>query len=188
MPGEFDTAWCPGSGDSSRSGLINQIKYNKGQGIPLFKFGSSSQQIEVFMAELKTQRNNQSVDAFLDGIDDERKRHDSREILALMQRVTGEKPVMWGDSIIGFGSYRYKYASGRQAEWFLTGFSPRKQNLTLYIMSGFEDYEKLLDKLGKYKTGKSCLYINKMDDVDQGVLEKLVQASVVHMKERNETE
>jgi len=101
--------------------------------------------------------------------------------MALMQRVTGEKPVMWGDSIIGFGSYHYKYASGREGDWFLTGFAPRKQNLTLYIMSGFELYDELLGKLGKYKTGKSCLYINKLEDVDQDVLLELVKQSAEHV-------
>ena len=92
---------------------------------------------------------------------------------------------MWGPSIIGFGSYRYKYASGREGEWMLTGFSPRKQNLTLYIMPGFDNYDSLLAKLGKYKTGKSCLYINKLEDVDLSVLEKLVKQSVDHMVETN---
>ena len=93
---------------------------------------------------------------------------------------------MWGTSIIGFGSYRYKYASGREGEWMLTGFSPRKQNLTLYIMPGFENYETLLANLGKYKTGKSCLYINKLEDVDLSVLEELVRQSVDHMVETNQ--
>ncbi|MEJ2757339.1 MAG: DUF1801 domain-containing protein [Anaerolineales bacterium] len=95
---------------------------------------------------------------------------------------TGETPQMWGDSIIGFGSYHYTYASGREGDWMLTGFSPRKQNLTLYIMDGFEEYEDLLKDLGKFKTGKSCLYINKLADVDTNVLKKLVKASVTHMK------
>lgn len=139
------------------------------------------------MAELKTQRNDQSVDKFLDSVENEKKRADSRAILELMARVTGERPQMWGDSIVGFGTYRYKYKSGRQAEWFLTGFSPRKQNMTLYIMSGFDAYDEMLGELGKYKTGKSCLYINKIEDVDPEVLEKLVQASVSHMKATNES-
>ena len=86
---------------------------------------------------------------------------------------------MWGDSIVGFGAYHYKYASGREGDWFLTGFSPRKQNLTLYIMSGFEEYNDLLNKLGKYKTGKACLYINKLEDVDLSVLQELVTKSVI---------
>ena len=87
-------------------------------------------------------------------------------MLEMMQELTGEKPEMWGPSIVGFGSYHYKYASGREGDWFLTGFSPRKQSLTLYIMSGFSRYEELMEKLGKYKTGKSCLYIKKLEDVD----------------------
>ena len=98
-----------------------------------------------------------------------------------MNEVTGEEPQMWGSSIVGFGRYRYKYASGREGEWFLTGFSPRKQNLTLYIMSGFEEYQPLLEDLGKYKTGKSCLYINKIDDVNLDTLRQLVEKSVAHM-------
>jgi len=99
-----------------------------------------------------------------------------------MKKITGEEPVMWGSSIIGFGNYTYKYASGREGDWMLTGFSPRKQALTLYIMSGFDAYEGLLGKLGKFKTGKSCLYVKKMEDVDQDVLEELVKQSVDHMK------
>jgi len=102
-----------------------------------------------------------------------------------MKEVTGKEPEMWGDSIIGFGSYHYKYASGREGDWFVTGFSPRKQNLTLYIMGGFDNYDVLLGKLGKHKTGKSCLYINKLDDVDMDVLKTLVRASVEHMETTN---
>jgi hypothetical protein len=130
---------------------------------------------------LKTQPNEKDVIEYLNSIKNEKKRQDSLAIMALMQRVTGEKPVMWGDSIIGFGSYHYKYASGREGDWFLTGFAPRKQNLTLYIMSGFELYDELLGKLGKYKTGKSCLYINKLEDVDQDVLLELVKQSAEHV-------
>lgn len=137
------------------------------------------------MAELKTQPNDESVDAFLETVENEQKRTDSKTILSLMQRVTGEAPKMWGTSIIGFGTYQYKYASGRSGEWFVTGFSPRKQNLTLYIMSGFEQYDSLLARLGKYKTGKSCLYINKIADIDLKALESLVDASVKHMRESN---
>lgn len=138
------------------------------------------------MAELKTQKTEASVEAFLNTVEHDRKRADSFEILNLMKEVTGEEPVMWGPSIIGFGSYHYKYASGRDADWFLTGFSPRKQNLTLYIMSGFDAYDKLLAKLGKYKTGKSCLYINKLEDVDMDVLRDLVKKSVEHMIKTNQ--
>lgn len=137
------------------------------------------------MAQLKTQKNDASVEEFLDSVANERKRQDSYAILELMQDVTGEEPAMWGTSIVGFGSYHYKYASGRENEWFLVGFSPRKQNLTLYIMSGFDDYESLLADLGKHKTGKSCLYINKLEDVDQSTLRELVEKSVTHMAQTN---
>jgi hypothetical protein len=134
------------------------------------------------MAELKTKRNKGDVEAFLNSVSDERKREDSFAILDLMRQATGKEPEMWGDSIIGFGSYHYKYKSGREGDWFLTGFSPRKQNLTLYIMSGFDEYDQLLSKLGKHSTGKSCLYIKKIEDVDVNVLKDLVQKSVEHME------
>ena len=130
------------------------------------------------MAELKTKKNTQSVEDFLNSISDERKRQDSFKILDLMAEATGAKPEMWGDSIVGFGSYHYKYASGRQGDWFLTGFSPRKQNLTLYIMAGFDNYASLMQKLGKHTTGKACLYINKLDEIDMAVLQELIVKSV----------
>jgi len=117
------------------------------------------------MAELKTKRNDGSVVEFLNSVTDENKRQDSFEVLKMMEELTGEEPKMWGTSIIGFGSYHYKYASGREGDWFLVGFSPRKQNITLYIMSGFDQYNDLLGKLGKHSTGKSCLYIKKVEDV-----------------------
>jgi hypothetical protein len=137
------------------------------------------------MAKLKTQKNDASVVDFLNAVSDERKRQDSLAILELMRDVTGEEPAMWGSSIIGFGGYRYKYASGREGEWFLVGFAPRKQNLTLYIMSGFDKYDSLLAELGKHKTGKSCLYINKLTDVDLPTLRELVRRSVAHVAETN---
>ena len=137
------------------------------------------------MAELKTKLNDASVEAFLDGIADERKRQDSYTILTMMQEVTGAKAKMWGDSIVGFGSYHYKYASGREADWMLVGFSPRKQNLTLYIMSGFEQYGDLLGRLGKHSTGKGCLYIKKLQDIDLATLRELVRLSVEHMASTN---
>ena len=137
------------------------------------------------MAELKTKPTQTSVEQFLRSVPEERKRADSFTILELMKKVTKDESIMWGDSIVGFGSYHYKYASGREADWFLTGFSPRKQSLTLYIMSGFDEYEPLLDKLGKYKTGKSCLYIKKLEDVDLNVLEELIEKSVDHMRRTN---
>jgi len=137
------------------------------------------------MAELKTKPNDQSVEAFINSVADEKKRQDCFTILELMKQVTQTEPKMWGDSIVGFGSYHYKYASGREGDWFLTGFSPRKQNLTLYIMAGFEQYDALLEKLGKFKTGKSCLYIKKIEDVDLPTLRELVAQSVEHVANSN---
>jgi hypothetical protein len=137
------------------------------------------------MAELKTKPNDGSVEAFLNSVSDPKKRQDSFTLLELMKRVTGEEAVMWGDSIIGFGSYHYCYESGREGDWFLTGFSPRAQSLTLYIMSGFEQYDELLSQLGKYKTGKACLYIKKIEDVDQEVLSELVRLSVEYVARSN---
>jgi hypothetical protein len=137
------------------------------------------------MAELKTKRNQGDVEAFLNSVPDEKKRQDSFTVLELMKQVTGKKPEMWGDSIVGFGSYHYKYTSGREGDWFVTGFSPRKQNLTLYIMPGFDKYDTLLSKLGKHSTGKSCLYIKKIEDVDVDVLKELVKQSVAHMEKSN---
>ena len=137
------------------------------------------------MAQPKTQPNDKSVTDFLDGVEDDSKREDSFVILELMKEVTGSEPIMWGDSIIGFGNYRYKYASGKPAEWFLVGFSPRVQNLTLYIMSGFEEYDQLLDKLGQHSTGKSCLYVKRLENVDLDILKELIEKSVAQMKETN---
>ncbi|MCI0434468.1 MAG: DUF1801 domain-containing protein [Gemmatimonadetes bacterium] len=134
------------------------------------------------MAELKTKPSKASVTVFLDAIPDEDRRRDCKAIARIMKKATGASPVMWGDSIVGFGSYRYKYESGRQGEWFLTGFSPRKQNLTLYIMAGFDGYPALMKKLGKHTTGRACLYIKRLDDTD--VLTELIERSVAHMRER----
>lgn len=133
------------------------------------------------MAELKTQPTDQDVHEFLDGIADEKKRRDAYDVLALMQEVTGEAPRMWGESIVGFGQYHYKYKSGHTGTWPLVGFSPRKQNLTLYIMAGF-DHDDLMSRLGKYKTSVACLYLKKLADVDQDVLRELVQRSTEHMR------
>lgn len=133
-------------------------------------------------AELKTKVNDASVTKFINSVDDEQKRNDSFEILKLMKQITKEEPKMWGSSIVGFGSYHYKGKSGREGEWMLTGFSPRKQNLTLYLMGGFDAQAALLEKLGKFTTGSGCLYIKRLDDVDKKVLKELVQASVKRMK------
>ena len=131
------------------------------------------------MAELKTQVNDASVEAFLNTIEDAKKRQDSFTVLELMKEVTGAEPKMWGSSIIGFGDTHYKYATGREGDWFLTGFSPRKQNLTLYIAGGFDEHAELMQTLGKHKIGKGCLYINKLSDIDQAKLRELIKRSVV---------
>ena len=136
------------------------------------------------MAELKTKENKASVEKFLKGVSDEKKQEDSFTILTMMKKITKEEPKMWGPSIVGFGKYHYKYESGREGEMCITGFSPRKQNLTIYIMPGFKKYEELMKKLGKYKTGKACLYINKLEDVDMKVLKELVESSFKYMKEK----
>ena len=135
------------------------------------------------MTELKTKPNDKNVIEFLDNVENPKRREDSFKILKLMREVTQEEPVMWGDSIVGFGSYHYKYASGREADWLAIGFSPRKQALTVYIMDSFEKYDELLKKLGKHKTGKSCLYINKLEDVNISVLKELIGESVKFVKE-----
>ena len=124
--------------------------------------------------------------AFIMAVPDEAKRHDSLALLELFERVTGEPPKMWGTSIVGFGQYHYTSdRSSQQGDWPLTGFAPRKQNLTLYIMPGFDAYTDLLAGLGKYKTSKGCLYINKLSDVDMAVLEKLIYQSYTAMKSQH---
>lgn len=130
------------------------------------------------MAELKTKKNKASVSAFLDSITDDQQRKDAKTIAKIMREVTGKTATMWGDSIVGFGQYDYKYPSGQEGTWPLIGFSPRKGNLSLYIMDGFKERAALLKKLGKHKTGKACLYIKRLEDVDLGVLKKLIAASV----------
>lgn len=134
------------------------------------------------MAELKTTKNDKDPLAFLQSVENEKRKADSLVVMQMMEEITGEKPIMWGPSIVGFGSYHYKYASGHEGDWMITGFSPRKQALTLYIMPGFDRYENLMSQLGKYKTGKSCLYINKLEDVDKNILHELIAHSVKHMK------
>jgi hypothetical protein len=132
------------------------------------------------MAELKTRLTKASVEKFLEGIRDEKKRQDCYQLLKIMKKATKAEPKMWGTSIIGFGDYHYVYASGREGDWFITGFSPRVQNLTLYTMGGFD--RDVLKRLGKYKTGKGCLYINKLEDVDTNVLDELITKSVKKSK------
>jgi hypothetical protein len=130
------------------------------------------------MAELKTRENDASVAAFLDSITDRQRRQDAITVADMMKAVTKTEPKMWGTSIVGYGTQHYKYASGREGDWFRTGFSPRKDSLTLYITSSFEQYPDLMEKLGKYKTGKACLYIKKLADVDQRVLKRLIARSL----------
>lgn len=136
------------------------------------------------VAENKTQPTTASVTAFLDAIEDKKKKSDAKIVAAMMRKATGCRAKMWGPSIVGYGKYHYRYSSGREGDWMLVGFSPRKQNLSVYIMPGFKPFASLLKRLGKYKTGKSCLYINSLADVDEAVLEQLVASSVKHMRER----
>lgn len=136
------------------------------------------------MAELKTKPTGDDVTTFLDAVADPQRREDCHTLRGLMERVTGAEARMWGPSIVGFGSYHYVYESGREGDWFLTGFSPRKGDLTLYIMAGFDRYEALMARLGKHKTGKSCLYVKRLADLDLDVLEELVTRSVEHTQAR----
>ena len=140
------------------------------------------------MSEPKTKLNDADVDAFLGKVEDRAKRQDCRELVDIMSAATGQPPRMWGTSIVGFGSYHYKYASGREGEFMITGFSPRAQSLTLYIMPGFRQFESLMKKLGKHKTGKSCLYIKRLSDVDENVLQRLIEGSVEHMRKKYRTD
>ncbi len=130
------------------------------------------------MAELKTKETRASVDQFVNQLTDEKRRKDCRALVQIMQRASKQPPKMWGASIVGFGSYHYKYDSGREGDMCLIGFSPRKAALTLYLKGGLEPQAALLEKLGKYKTGKGCLYIKSLDDVDVKVLEKMIGKSV----------
>jgi hypothetical protein len=130
------------------------------------------------MSESKTRPTDVKVEDFLNAVKHPRRKADGCELLRIMREITNEEPVMWGPSIVGFGSYHYKYESGREGDMPVTGFSPRKQSLSLYIMSGFDEYEDLLEKLGKHRVGKSCLYINKLADVDISVLKELIRKSV----------
>ncbi len=132
--------------------------------------------------QLKTTVNDADVKAYIMSVENELRKSDALKLLDLFHSVTGEPPKMWGDSIIGFGTYHYKYASGHEGDWMATGFSPRKQNLSLYIMSGMANHHSLLEKLGKHKIGKSCLYINKLSDIDLEVLKELIHHSYQKVK------
>lgn len=134
------------------------------------------------MAEPKTQKTNESVTAFINKIADEQRREDCFAVAKIMEEVTKSKPKMWGTSIVGFGEYHYKYESGRTGDWPITGFSPRKQNLTLYIMAGFDKHPDLMAKLGPHSTGKSCLYIKRLSDIHVPTLKKLIKESIKFMK------
>lgn len=136
------------------------------------------------MAALKTQQNEADVIAFLNSVEEKQKREDSFALLDIMKDATGEEPKMWGPSIIGFGRYHYKYESGREGNWFLTGFSPRKQNMSVYIMPGFERFEELTAHLGKHTTGVSCLYFKKLADINHDILRRLIKESVDYMKKK----
>ena len=138
------------------------------------------------MSENKTRPTRKDPIEFLNNVDHKSRREDGLALLEMMEDVTGEEAVLWGDSIVGFGSYHYKYESGREGDMPLIGFSPRKQSMTLYIMPGFDDYEDMLGNLGKHKTGKACLYINKLADVDGDVLRSLIRRSYEHMKMTNQ--
>lgn len=138
------------------------------------------------MAEIKTQKNDASVEDFINLVEDERKRQDCLELLKIFEECTGEKAVMWGTSIIGFGSYHYKSErSNQEGDWPLTGFSPRKQTMTIYIMPGFDKYQKELDKIGKHKTSVSCLYFTKLPDLDLNILKKIIAESAQAMRGRS---
>lgn len=136
------------------------------------------------MSQNKTQPTGQSAEAFLNTVDNDQRRQDAFEVLHMMQEITGKEPVMWGDSIIGFDQYHYKYDSGREGDFLIVGFSPRKTALTLYLSSGFARYDELMSKLGKYKTGKSCLYVKKLEDVNRDVLAELIRQSVQTMRNK----
>lgn len=134
------------------------------------------------MPEPKTRPTSQSVPEFLESIQDERVRSDCRTLVEIMKAATGAEPRMWGPNIVGFGSYRMKYADGHETDWMLVAFSPRKANLTLYLTSGFAGYDELMARLGKHSCGKSCLYIKRLADVDLRTLTTLVESSVAHMR------
>jgi len=139
------------------------------------------------MAENKTKPNKTSVTAFIKSIEDEQMRRDARKVAAMMREAAGSRARMWGANIVGFGEYHYEYESGREGDFMITGFSPRKQALTLYVIPGFKHFESLMSKLGKYKTGKSCLYIRRLSNVDEQVLKRLIVGSVKYMRKHYQT-
>ena len=137
------------------------------------------------MAELKTKPTDASVQTFLDSVTDDQKRQDSLALVELMRAATEAEPKMWGSSIVGFGEYHYKYErSSQEGDWPLTGFSPRKRNMTVYIMPGFSNYQNLLERLGRHKTSSSCLYLSKLENIDVKVLKQIIRKSVADMKKK----
>ncbi|NKB37311.1 MAG: DUF1801 domain-containing protein [Gammaproteobacteria bacterium] len=133
------------------------------------------------MSELKTKKNKASVREFIDSIEDSEKKKDCKQLATMMRKLSGKRAAMWGDSIVGFGEYHYKYKSGREGDWPVTGFSPRKQNISIYIMPGFSKYKKQLAKLGKHKHSVSCLYIKRLSDIDVEALKEIVADSIERM-------
>lgn len=138
-------------------------------------------------AKLKTAQTTESPRAFIETIENAQRQADAKQLLKLFNRITGLKPKMWGNSIIGYGRYHYRYESGREGEFFMTGFSPRKANSTVYIMPGYQDLSEMLNRLGKHKTGKSCLYINKLSDINLDVLEEIIRYGLGYMKANYKT-
>lgn len=136
------------------------------------------------MAEIKTKQTDASVTKFINAVPDAQKRADSQTLIKMMREITKHEPKMWGPSIIGFGTYHYKYESGHEGDMCITGFSPRKAALTIYVLPGFEKYPELMKALGKYKTGKSCLYVKRLDDIHLPTLKKLIQQSVKIVSEK----
>ena len=139
------------------------------------------------MAENKTKPTKASVTEFIKTIDDKEKRADVKKLSAIMREITGARARMWGPSIVGFGEYHYKYASGREGDFMLSGYSPRKQALTIYVIAGFEKFPELMKKLGKYKTGRSCLYVKRLSDIDEKILRQLIRKSVQYLRKNYET-
>jgi hypothetical protein len=135
------------------------------------------------VADIKTQPTSVSVDSFIEAVPDPQRREDAKKVRAMMERLSGEPATMWGPSIVGFGRYHYKYESGHEGEMARIGFSPRARELVLYMIGGFPRHQALMDRLGKYRTGKSCLYIKRLSDVDEGVLEQLATESLAYMRE-----
>jgi hypothetical protein len=139
------------------------------------------------MTANKTQPTKASVTAYINAIESTERRADARKVAAMMRRATGKRARMWGPAIVGYGTYHYRYESGREGDFMITGFSSRKQALTVYVIPGFEKFETLMSRLGNFKTGKSCLYIKRLSDVDEKVLERLINESVQYMREHYET-